>query len=147
VGKRFLGLRAGEHIDLSDSAPAGLLVKPDVALRQMEKERPAPATPGPTTGAGDPVPEPLKPVTDGPEATRPKRYHGSVELDPMRAGRDAGKIAEEVITHLAALVGARVKVTLEIEADIPAGAPDAVVRTVTENGKTLKFTTQGFHRE
>jgi hypothetical protein len=40
-----------------------------------------------------------------------------------------------------------VKITLEIEARIPQGAPDNVVRTVTENGRTLKFTSQGFEKE
>ena len=59
------------------------------------------------------------------------------------------KVAEndEVIAHLTALVGAKVRVTLEIGADIPSGAPDQVVRTVTENSRTLKFTCQGFEKE
>jgi hypothetical protein len=70
-----------------------------------------------------------------------------VILDPTRVGRDAGRIADEVIAHLAGLVGSSVKVTLEIEAQVPSGAPDNVVRTVTENSRTLKFTTQGFERE
>jgi hypothetical protein len=35
----------------------------------------------------------------------------------------------------------------EIEAEIPSGAPDHVVRTVTENSRTLKFTSQRFERE
>jgi hypothetical protein len=38
-------------------------------------------------------------------------------------------------------------ITLEVEADIPAGAPDQVVRTVNENSKTLKFTNYDFERE
>jgi hypothetical protein len=42
---------------------------------------------------------------------------------------------------------ANVKVTLEIEAEIPSGAPDNVVRTVTENSRTLKFKNQGFEKE
>jgi hypothetical protein len=37
---------------------------------------------------------------------------------------------------------------LEIEAEIPQGASDNVVRTVTENGQTLKFlSTSGFETE
>ncbi len=60
---------------------------------------------------------------------------------------DASRIADEVITHLVGLVGASVTVTLEIEADIPDGAPDTVVRTVTENSRTLKFDQAGFERE
>ena len=63
-----------------------------------------------------------------------------VELDPARAGRDASQIADEVISHLAGLVGVNVRVTLEIEAEIPSGAPDQVVRT-------LNFTSQGFEKE
>ena len=56
-------------------------------------------------------------------------------------------IADEVIAHLSALLGANVKLTLEIEADIPDGAPDNVVRTVTENSRTLKFEDSGFENE
>ncbi len=41
----------------------------------------------------------------------------------------AGKIAEEILTHLAGLPGAKVRVTLAIEAELPEGAPDHVVRT------------------
>jgi hypothetical protein len=40
-----------------------------------------------------------------------------------------------------------VRVTLEIDAVLPAGAPDQVMRTVTENGRTLKFASQGFETE
>jgi hypothetical protein len=40
-----------------------------------------------------------------------------------------------------------VTVTIEVEAEIPDGAPDHVVRTVTENSRTLKFTSQGFETE
>ncbi len=42
-------------------------------------------------------------------------------------GRDAGKIAEEVIAHLSGLVGANVTVTLEIHAEVPAGVFDQSV--------------------
>jgi hypothetical protein len=49
-----------------------------------------------------------------------------------------------VISHLAGLIGASVTVTLEIEAELSNGASDSVVRTVTENCRTLRFTTQGF---
>ena len=72
---------------------------------------------------------------------------GRSPLDSSRVGRDASRIADEVISHLSGLVGARVTVTLEIEAEVPSGAPDHVVRTVTENSWTLKFTNQGFEKE
>ncbi len=62
-------------------------------------------------------------------------------------GRDAGRIADEVIAHLAGLVGAKVTVALEIEATAPSGVPDQVVRIVTENSRTLKFDSHGFEEE
>jgi hypothetical protein len=78
---------------------------------------------------------------------QPKRFHGTVTLDAARVGRDASRVADEVISHLVGLVGAKVTVTLEVEAEVPAGAPDHVVRTVTENSQTLKFSSQGFEKE
>jgi len=39
------------------------------------------------------------------------------------------------------------KVTLEIEAPIPDGAPEQVVRIVTENSRTLTFEFSGFEEE
>ncbi|HUW40193.1 MAG TPA: Swt1 family HEPN domain-containing protein [Rectinemataceae bacterium] len=82
-----------------------------------------------------------------PRVPRLKRFHGTVSLDTERVGRDAGRIAEEIISHLAVQPGAKVSVTLEIDAELPEGAADGLVRTVTENARTLKFTSQGFERE
>ncbi len=70
-------------------------------------------------------------------AAAPKRFHGTVALDATLVGRDASRIADKVVAHLAGLMGSTVKVTLEIEAEIPSGAPENVVRTVTENSRTL----------
>ena len=70
-----------------------------------------------------------------------------MQLDPTRVGRDASRIADEVIAHLAGQVGAVVTVTLEIEARLPGGASDQIVRTVTENSHTLKFTGHEFENE
>ena len=155
--QRYRGLRAGQVIALPDTDSSGMLVKPEVARRQLDTETPKPtpadnatstAKPGdqdpsaiqPQPGSGDKPP-------DTPVAPRPKRFHGTVSLSAMRAGLDASQIADEVISHLVGLVGAKVKVTLEVEAEIPDGAPDQVVRTVTENSRTLKFTSQGFEQE
>ena len=70
-----------------------------------------------------------------------------MSLDAVRVGAGAWKIGEEVISHLAGLMRANVTVTLEIEAALPDGASGQVVRTVTENCRTLKFESQGFERE
>ncbi len=76
-----------------------------------------------------------------------RRFYGVKELNPTRAGADAGEVAREVIVHLANLPGAQVRVTLEIEAEFPDGVPDHVIRTVTENCRTLRFKSHGFERE
>lgn len=52
-------------------------------------------------------------------------------------------VDEEAISHMARLMGAKVRVTLEIEAEHTDGIPENVVRTVTENSRTLKFTSHG----
>ena len=100
-------------------------------------------------GAALPPPMPPTPPTPPTPPVAPKltRFHGTVTLDPTRVGRDASRVADEVIAHLSGLVGAQVTVTLAVEADIPSGAPDHVVRTVTENSRTLRFTSQGFEKE
>jgi predicted AAA+ superfamily ATPase len=145
--KRYRGLRGGQVILLGEDS-TGLLVKPEVAVRQLKAEAPPPPVPRTGDGGTGKDPGPPAPIPPSPvEPQRPKRYHGAVSLDPERVGRDAGRIAEEVIAHLVGQVGASVKVTLEIEAELPGGAPDNVVRIVTENGRTLKFTSGGFERE
>jgi predicted AAA+ superfamily ATPase len=150
---RYRGLHSGAQINIIGD-DTGLLVKPEIARRQIDQET---APPVPVGGDADdtsspglngrptpPTPQPMGPV----QPAKPKRYHGTVTLDPARVGRDAGRIADEVVTHLVGLVGSSVRVTLEIEAEIPAGASDNVVRTVTENSRTLKFAgNSGFETE
>ena len=152
VAGRYRGLQTMQNISLSEGAP-GLVVRPDVARRQLDAE--SSPVPSPEEGTEQPLDEPqvtprqiveVLPV-EAPKPPQAKRYHGSVRLDPTRLGRDAGVIADEVIAHLSALLGANVRLTLEIEAEIPAGAPDNVVRTVTENSRTLKFEDSGFENE
>ena len=142
---RYRGLRGGQLIALLDVDSAGLLVKSDVTRGHLDaKEDESGEPPRPVDGDGTAgTQDETGPVPPTPVKEPPTRFHGSVSLDATRAGR----IAEEVITHLAGLVGAKVKVTLEIEAQIPDGAPDQVVGAVTENSRTLKFNSHGFERE
>ena len=150
---RYRGLRGGEMVSVADAHAPGLLVKPSVARVQIDADTAAATvTGGSGTGvAGGQALGPRPPVVGEPVpppfATKPRRFHGTAILDSARVGRDASRIADEVIAHLAGLVGAEVTVTIEIEAAIPGGAPDNVVRTVTENSRTLRFTSQGFEAE
>ena len=158
---RYRGLRCGQLVTLTEADSPGLLVKPEVARKQLDAESGQASGGGTAGGTDDGGEGPAGGAAggeggadgsgDGPTgdstAMQPKRFHGTVVLDATRVGRDAGRIAEEVIVHLGGLVGAKVTVTLEVEAEIPSGVPDQVVRTVTENSRTLKFTSQGFEKE
>ena len=150
---RYRGLRGGQNVLLSGSDAPGLLVKSEIVRKQLDAETvraPVDGLPdGPKEGG---VQTPGTPSPDSPgiptaPPTQPKRYYGTVALDATRVGRDASRIADEVIVHLAGLVGANVTVTLEVNAEIPSGAPENVVRTVTENSRTLKFSSHGFESE
>lgn len=147
--KRYRGLVAGRAAPVS-LGRGGLVVKPDVAARQIDAEKTKPISGtfgkhGPGTGAG------IGPGQGGTATVpRPKvlrRFHGSAKLDPLRLGRDAGQIAEAIVQHLATQPGAKVDLTLEIQAEIPNGAGESLVRTVSENAKTLKFQSAEFEEE
>jgi hypothetical protein len=147
---RYRGLRTGANVNLSGAS--GLLVKPDAARRQRAAEQPAApsgvgvpsAQSSVPSGTNGPLADAAVPTGASPTAALPKRFHGSVCLDATRVGRDAGRIADEVISHLTGLVGSRVSVTLEVQAEVQQGVPEKVVRTVTENCRTLKFQDHGF---
>jgi hypothetical protein len=139
AAKRYSGLRAARQVPVSDALMAGLLVKPEIATEQMKAEEvvvgvppaPGPSLPGGTTGGGgEPESKPAKKI---------RRFHASAELDPSRMGKDAGRLGDEVVSHLAGLVGSSVHVTVEIQVDVPNGIPENVVRIVTENANTLKL--------
>jgi hypothetical protein len=62
-------------------------------------------------------------------------------------GRDAARIAEEIIAHLVGVPGAKVSVTLEISANMEGGASEQLRRTVNENSRALKFVSSRFEEE
>jgi hypothetical protein len=76
-----------------------------------------------------------------------RRFHGTIEVEPRRMASEAQQILNEVVQHLAGLVGAQVTVSIDISAYIPDGVPDDVILTVTENCRTLKFKSSGFEVE
>ena len=173
---RYLGLKAGQHVQVVVNANS-VLVKPEVAAAQIAAEAvavsPAPAavtetyiqTPTKPSLAlnehnGASTLEPATAITLPTSIFPPARaatlltgeqqfhrFYGSVKINPRVMAGDAGKIMEEVIKHLTTLYGANVQVTLEIQANIPNGVPEATVRTITENCRTLHFESFGFEEE
>ena len=172
--QRYIGLKTGQHVSVALNNHA-VLVKPEAALRQLAADAvpvataaptPPPVQPQGTTmpyvdmhanyspAVGEPsiytMPRPPAspvPAVSHTTTSAYHRFHGSVSINPRLMAGDAGKIMDEVIKHLTTILGANVRVTLEIQADIPHGVPDETVRTVTENCRTLKFEDFGFEEE
>jgi hypothetical protein len=144
---RYEGLRLGTPAAAVYVDAASVLVKPDVARAQLEA-RPPGAGPSPQPGELGPGPGPLPPRPPGQPAAPelPTRFFGTAEINPDRAGRDMGQIAEEVLQHLTTLPTSRVRVTVEIEAEVPGGIREDVQRVINENCRTLRFRTQGFEK-
>ena len=113
-----------------------ILVRPETASTQVDREQ--------ADGANRAGVTPVEAVPERTEPTRLRRFYGVVEVDPERLGRDAGRIAQEVVAHLTALVGTEVEVTIELRASNSEGIPDEVVRIVSENTASLRFRTHGF---
>ena len=114
---RYRGLRGGQLVSLVDADSPGLLVKGAVARSQLDADSAkVPVEDG--SGAHDDGVDGSTTTASGtatsvstkPAAALPKRFHGTVTLDATRVGRDAGRVAEEVIAHLTGLVGAKVTV-------------------------------------
>jgi hypothetical protein len=155
---RYVALQAGQALQVLLDGQS-VLVKPEAAAKQVEADRQATAASTATatggsatasTGSAGEVGIATAGENRTAGATAPaierqlRRFHGAAELDTIRIGRDAARIAEEVVQHLASVPGTEVRVTIEVEADIPQGASEELVRTITENCRTLRFKSHGF---
>lgn len=74
-----------------------------------------------------------------PAERKPTRFTGAVMISSERPARDVHQIVEAIIEQLTTLPGSRVKLRLEIEAEVPGGLERAKVRTLVENANTLGF--------
>jgi len=152
---KYLGLVFGEGRSSIINDGHSLLVKPKVAEEARRKasgvEGPAGGDEGKNGGTqegGDGPDRGQGGITvKPPPPKKMRRFHGSIDVDPKRAGRDAGNIAESVIQYLGLEKEADVKVTIEITAYMPEGAGDRTIRTVSENCRTLKFKNFDFEEE
>ena len=151
----FLGLCIPHQDPIGQITDQILLVRPDLALAQREKEaaeRAAAAgvTAGEaegTTGAqpGGTITEPGAPGPGEPQpGPQNTRFFGVARISPDRYARDLTRLSQEIIQHLAAPEGVDLEIRVEITARKPDGYPDDKVRNVTENARTLKFETYGF---
>lgn len=68
----------------------------------------------------------------------PRRFFGSVTVSSDRYVRDISNVTREVIDRLAG-AGAKVEITIDIQASKHEGFDESEVRTISENARTLKF--------
>jgi hypothetical protein len=168
---RYIGLRPQQDPNTGPASLTTLVVKDEVALAQIEADRLAEelrlqiATElriqqaarlegiGGESGSGL-----LKPaVTSGPGSIGippppppplpklPTTYTASVKLDSVTAGPQVGKFLDEVMSHLQALTGVNIEMTLEVQVRAPGGIDEATARIVLENSAALKVEKPGLY--
>jgi len=123
--------------------PTAVLVRSDVA---MERSRPTPAPAGPGAGTsivpgdGGEVQD-QGPIGDGAAAGpgKPRRFYGTVDLDMVRPVKAFDAVLNAVVMELQRTPGAKVKITIEIEAETEAGFDEADIGVVRDNARQLKF--------
>jgi hypothetical protein len=143
AGGRYIGLVTG-----AEAVPVvgtSLVVQPELAREPLAQQEPDSAQPvvrtrkhggtDATTTAG---------LVHDPTDNAQRRFYAVAKLDPERYQRDFGKIASEIITNLAGQLGTDIEITVEIHARNEDGFTDNVIRTVSENARTLKIDPYGF---
>lgn len=75
-------------------------------------------------------------------ASKPKTFHGSIQIKASAAKMNLVQVAEEIISVLASDPNAMLNVTVEINAEFPNGVSDQIKRAVTENSTSLGFKTK-----
>ena len=167
-GTRYLDLRVGQTVGMIE--PSAYLVKISAAQRQLdedearrratEEEARARAeqrgiqtdntnssvvshevSRGTAITTHSPGPVEAPPV---PAQPKNKRFYMSASLDTTRIGRDVQRLVEEIITHLTSAEGTQVEVSLEVNVQAPDGLSQQIVRTVSENCRTLHVDDFGF---
>ena len=132
-----------------------LLVKVDVAQKQIEAEKTPDIPIDPVQGGENPsggqggtyVPRGNNGGGSGvatSAAPSNKHFYMSVKLDNTRVNRDINNYVQEIIQHLMSVDGANVELKLDVEVEAPNGIPSTTVRTVSENCRTMKVTYFGF---
>ena len=159
---RYSGLRPQQDPNTGPASLTSLVVKDEVAAVQIEADRLAeeerkrkPSKPevvgGGGTGTGivkppiiGPGPDPTPP-SPPPKPSLPTTYTASVKLDSVTAGPQVGKFLVEVMSHLQALPGVEIEMSLEVKVRAPGGIDEATARIVLENSSALKVDKPGLY--
>jgi predicted AAA+ superfamily ATPase len=162
-GTRYIDLKFNQYVGFIEKS--GYLVKVDVAQKQFAEEaakhqaeadaaaRLDGSSTVPTNASGDDgyVNTPSnkgssisEDNTSSAPTPKNRRFFMSADLDTTRINRDVQKYVEEIIQHLTSVDGARVTITLEVQAECAEGFTQQTVRTISENCRTLRVRDSGF---
>jgi hypothetical protein len=156
-GGRYVDLKFNQHIDIIEHS--GYLVKTSVAQTQLAEEAKQRqqseqdgGTDKPTNTEDSYDSTNLQPkeseasdvTTPAPELPKNRHFYMSAQLDNTRINRDVQRLVEEVISHLTSVDGAVLEISLEVNFAAPDGLQLQIVRTVSENCRTLKVQSFGF---
>jgi hypothetical protein len=138
-GTHYIDLKFNQSVDNVERS--GYLVKVNVAKEQLAKEEEEKEKKKEEGGGGE-----IKEETDSPPPVAPKkrRFFMSADIDSTRINRDVQKHVEEIIQNLTSVDGAKVKISLEVEAKTDDGFTQETVRTISENCQTLGVRDSGF---
>jgi hypothetical protein len=144
------GFAEGRYIGLKFDSPlggaeiSGLLLKREIALRQLESEarilgpEDSSQSPGPPKVS---IPAPERAQIQGQSLSKAKtKFFMSAPLEFTRINRHVGTIVDEILAHLVQEAGdGNVKITLEVSAQSPKGFSKQLERDITENCQQLKI--------
>jgi hypothetical protein len=153
-GETFEGFKFGDsNVQLDNTL---LLIEPEAAkqyeaLLAASAPRPQPGQgsggvgqPAPAGGVNEDGPKPTPGQAPAPGSGKARAFYGSAEVKASTAKMRLVQIAEEIVNVLASDPNATLKITVEINAEYPAGASDQIKRAVSENAANLGFKTKNW---
>ena len=109
--------------------PSALLVRAETVRTELGKRetvQPQPETPGEPKVSTSLPPAIPTPESAAPDAAKIRQFFGSVEIDMVRPIKALETIIEAIVMQLQHSPGAKVKLTLDIEATSPDGSAKAI---------------------
>ena len=113
------------------------IVKTEIAESQLERGTDPSNPPVKDPVITDPTVDPKPPITVNPKS-KPKNFRGTLKLDPTNASLKTSQFMSEVMSHLQALPGTEIDITLEINVKNESGIDEQTARIIAENSITLK---------
>jgi predicted AAA+ superfamily ATPase len=139
--RRYVGLVWARNVPELPTAHALLVRAAEAKTQTAEGTSRGPGPNVDPSHPGSPLPVPPGGETGGSVAvqTKPRRFYGSVEIDPSRPIKAFEAIVNAVVLELQRTPGVKVTLTLEVDAEAAEGFPESEVSVIRDNARQLKF--------